>query len=108
MGGFSFLGFVYSSRKYFFALGVGAVLWGLALEVRSYYYEWHTKPLFELRKELNSTKEMLKDCQNSKKVECFVTENRSIFNDYKEEIKEMENEELNISSSRFNHEWMYQ
>jgi hypothetical protein len=114
IAGFNILGFIFNSRKYILALGVGAVLLGCVLVAKNYYYEWHTKPLFELsrdlkstQKDLNSSREKLKACENSKAVEVFVTENRSVFDNYRETIKEMENEEFNVSRVNDNHDWMY-
>jgi len=115
MGGFSFLGFIYNSRKYFLGVAIATLLFGVGQKAKSYYHEWHTKPLSDLKKalkasqeELNSTKERLSSCRNVKKVECFVTKNRSVFDIYRERIKEIENEELNVSSSDDGYDWMYQ
>ena len=115
IGAFNVLGFIYNWRKAFLGLGVLILLWGLALGVKSYYYKWHVEPLFETKKELksalkdlNSSQEALRACENSKKVEVFVTENSSVFNNFRETIKEMENEEINVSSSSDNFDWMYQ
>ena len=108
LGSFNILGLIYNGRKVFLAVGVLAVLQG-------YYHDWHTKPLFELRRDLkrsredlNNSRELVKACENSKAVEVFATENSSVFNNYRETIKEMEDEEFNISSSsNVNFDWMY-
>jgi len=115
IAGLNILGFVYNSRKYFLGLTVAALLLGAGLKAKNYYHEWHSKPLSDLKKalkvsqeELNATKEELMACQNIKRVECFVTKNRSVFDIYRERIKEIENEELNVSSSGDDYDWMYQ
>ena len=101
LGSFNILGLIYNGRKVFLAVGVLAVLQG-------YYHDWHTKPLFELRRDLKRSRELVKACENSKAVEVFATENSSVFNNYRETIKEMEDEEFNISSSsNVNFDWMY-
>ena len=115
IGAFNILGFIYNWRKAFLGLGVLALLWGLALGVRHYYYVWHVEP-FEtvtqrankLSKELNSTKELLRACKSKNRVEVFSAKNRTVFDCYKMQIEEMENEkkELNVSDP-FNYDWMY-
>ena len=114
IGSFNVLGLIYNGRKVFLAIGVLGFLFGLFYKAKGYYHDWHTKPLFELRRELNqsrvdlnSSRERLKLCENSKAVEVFVTENSSVFNNYREKIEEMENEELDVSSSDVNYDWMY-
>ena len=115
-GAFNVLGFIYNWRKAFLGLGVLALLWGLALGVRHYYYIWHVEPFKivtkkanRLSRELNSTKELLEECRNKKRVEVFTSTNRTMFDAYRREIEEMESEkrELNSSSSFDNYEWMY-
>ena len=93
--GFNILGFIFNSRKWFLALGVVLII--------GFGY-W----LFELRRDLVQSQKELMSCENSKAVEVFVTENSSVFNNYRERIKEMEDEEFNISSSsNVNFDWMY-
>lgn len=107
-GVFSFLGFVYNSRKYFLALGVLVLLWGFKVQLESYYYEWHVEPvelrdkeILELNSELNissikiySLQSLLKksesDCEN--RINELLTQNElSEFNQTIREIEEKNN-----------------
>ncbi|SFV63548.1 hypothetical protein MNB_SV-14-1026 [hydrothermal vent metagenome] len=107
--GLNVLGFIFNSRKYLLAFGIMAVLWGVALEIIDFYHEWHTKPMFELKSDLKAIKEELRICKNSKAVEVFVTENRSVFNSYRERIEELNSEEFNVTNVDNNsYEWMYE
>ena len=114
--GINILGFIYNWRKAFLGLGVMALLGGLALGVRHYYYEWHVEPLEvvtqranRLSQELDNTKELLRACKSKKRVEVFSAQNHTVFDCYRMQIKEMENEkkELNVSGP-LNYDWMYQ
>jgi len=115
IGSFNLLGLIYNGRKYILALGVIVLLWGLALGVKDYYYDWHIKPVLDLQKELkrykndlNSTHALLRSCENKKKVKVFVTENNSVFNNLRETIKEVEDEKSGIVEfNDSDYGWMY-
>ena len=115
-GGLNVLGFVYNYRKAIMTLFVVGGLWGVGSLGKSYYYSWHIEPLEMATKrvtvlsaELNNTKELLEECRNKKRVEAFSSTNRTVFDAYRRELEEMENEkkELNVSSHFDNYEWMY-
>jgi len=107
-GGFSFLGFIYNNRKNFLVLGVLVLIWGFKVQLESYYYEWHVKPvelrdkeIAELKSELNissikiySLQSLLKksesDCKN--RINELLTQNElSEFNQAIIEIEEKNN-----------------
>lgn len=116
IGGFNLLGLIYNSRKYILAVGVFVVLWGLALGVKGYYYDWHVKPVLVLKKklkksneDLNTTRSLFRSCESKAKVKVFVTENNSVFNGLRETIKEVENEESSVVEfNGSDYDWMYQ
>lgn len=107
--GINILGFIYDWRKAFLGLGGLALLWELGLGICYFYDEWHTKPMLQLKRDLNSSRAELRACENSRVVEVFETENRTVFDSYREKIEEMESEkrELNISDHFDSYEWMY-
>ena len=81
-------------------VGVGSISFGI--------YSWHFKPLGIKNREIEILRKELTECKN-RAVKVFATQNRSVFDAYQEEIKEMENEEVVTSElNGSNYDWMYE
>jgi hypothetical protein len=87
-------------------VGVGSI--SFVASISFGIYSWHFKPLGIKNREIETLKKELNECSN-RAVEVFTTQNRSVFDAYNEEIKEMESEEIifdELNDTDFG--WMYE
>ncbi len=104
IGELNVLGFIYGSRKVFgwlFGMAmVGSLVWYLV-------YTFHFKVIDELEKRVALVQVDLSKCKE-RAVKKFNTQNESVFDGYRERLKEIKDEKIvadEFNSS--NYDWMY-
>jgi len=105
IGGLNVLSFIYDSRKVFgwlFGMAmVGSLVWYLV-------YTFHFKVIDELENRVTLVQVDLSKCKK-RNIKIFNTQNESVFDGYRERIKEIDDEEIVVDEfNSSNYDWMYQ
>jgi hypothetical protein len=105
LGGLNVLGFLYDFRKVF---GYAALFMVVILLMWYVLHVFHLKPISELKEQVASVELELRKCEE-RAVERFETQNRSVFDVYRERIEEIEHEEIVVDEfNSSDYDWMYQ
>lgn len=105
LGGLNVLGFVYDYRKVF---GYVALFTIVVFLIWHLLHTFHFKPISELETKISSAQDDLKKCKQ-RATKRFNTQNESVFDMYRERIKEVEDAEVLVDDfNSSNYDWMYQ